>query len=139
MSSGIAARGMEATGARRPFPLPAQALDHATGYLLAAGVCHAVARHLASAGTGHVRVSLARTARLLADLGDDGDPSAPDLSPADATPWLEETTTAWGRLRLVRCPGRIDGVRPAWTRAPGPLGAAAASWNPREDLLRRPA
>ncbi|HMJ13895.1 MAG TPA: CoA transferase, partial [Polyangiaceae bacterium] len=39
MSSGIAARGREVLGARRPVSLPAQALDHGTGYLMAAAVC----------------------------------------------------------------------------------------------------
>ena len=38
MSCGIAAAGALAAGVDRPVPLPAQALDHGTGYLLAAGV-----------------------------------------------------------------------------------------------------
>src|SRR5207237_6743002 len=36
MSSGIAAVGMELLRREQPAPLPVQALDHATGYLMAA-------------------------------------------------------------------------------------------------------
>ncbi len=40
MSCGIAAAGMVRAGADRPVPLPVQALDHATGHLMAAAVLH---------------------------------------------------------------------------------------------------
>lgn len=64
MSTGIAATGASAAGTDRPVPLPAQALDHATGYLLAAGICRALA-----GGTARlVRASLLGTANLLTDL-----------------------------------------------------------------------
>jgi len=36
MSSGIADAGVRAACAEKPIPLPVQALDHATGYLMAA-------------------------------------------------------------------------------------------------------
>lgn len=44
MSTGIAAAGATAMGEDRPVPLPAQALDHGAGYLLAAGICRALTR-----------------------------------------------------------------------------------------------
>src|SRR5262249_13189705 len=44
MSAGIAAEGMRAYGKDRPTPLPVQALDHATGYLLAAAALRGLAR-----------------------------------------------------------------------------------------------
>ena len=43
-----------------PGALPAQALDHATGYLLAAGVLTAVARQLDDGAAIHVHAHLAR-------------------------------------------------------------------------------
>ena len=67
MSSGIAAHGMAMAGANRPKPLPVQALDHATGYFLAVAVLHALAEGIESGGAMSARLSLARTARLLAD------------------------------------------------------------------------
>ena len=50
MSCGIAAAGMEAKGNDNPFPLPAQALDHATGYLLAAAALRGLRRGASTAG-----------------------------------------------------------------------------------------
>ena len=43
MSTGIAAHGMAMAGVDRPRPLPVQALDHATGYLMAAAVLYGLA------------------------------------------------------------------------------------------------
>ncbi len=122
MSSGIAARGQAAHASERPVPLPAQALDHATGFLLAAGVCRALTA-LASGDTTTVRASLARTARLLVDLGEDRDPFAPMPDAAAVGPWCEEVDTAWGKLRRIRLPGAIDGLHPVPGATPGPLGS----------------
>ncbi|MDX3384955.1 CoA transferase [Streptomyces niveiscabiei] len=55
----------------RPGALPAQALDHGTGYLLAAGVLRAVTERDYGDGYGRVlRLALARTARWLTEGGD---------------------------------------------------------------------
>ncbi|NUT19622.1 MAG: hypothetical protein HOV77_10575 [Hamadaea sp.] len=52
----------------RPGVLPAQALDHGTGYLLAAAVLRALAAQV-STGTGHVaELCLARTSKWLLEL-----------------------------------------------------------------------
>jgi hypothetical protein len=128
MSSGIAARGREVYGGERPHPLPAQALDHATGYLLAAAVCRALVER--TRGKASVlQASLARTARLLVDLGPSSDPHVPmpDVDAAVA-PLLERVPTAWGPLRRLRLPGAIDGIAPLRGVAPGPLGSDPARW-----------
>ncbi|WP_235926023.1 CoA transferase [Actinokineospora pegani] len=52
-----------------PAALPAQALDHATGWLAAQGVLTALRRRAVEGGSWHVRVSLARTAQWLDSLG----------------------------------------------------------------------
>jgi hypothetical protein len=130
MSLGIASRGAEARGEPQPTPLPAQALDHGTGYLLAAGVCRSLTRLLVDQRANEVRLSLARTGQLLMGLGDGGRLDAPDFWAADAEPWLEEAPTAFGPVRRVRCPGRIEGVEARWTRAAGPLGVDPPTWNP---------
>ena len=123
MSTGIAARGAEVYGPSSPHPLPAQALDHASGFLLAAGVCRA----LADGAAGEVRVSLARRAALLVDLGE-RDPSTRGPGEEDLEPWLEEVPTAWGPLRRVRLPGEIEGVASAVGPPPGPLGSDPPAW-----------
>jgi hypothetical protein len=129
MSCGIAWRGREvAANGIRPVPLPAQALDHGTGYLLAAAACRALTQSLVAKQASEVRLSLARTARLLMELGDRGDPNAKDASQTDANRWLEEASTAFGRVRRVRCPGHIDGVTATWSIPGGPLGVDRPAW-----------
>lgn len=130
MSSGIAARGMAVYGSERPHPLPAQALDHATGYLLAAGVCRALGARLGGQATT-VRASLARTAALLVSLGESPDPHTPQPTAADVEPWLEQVPTHWGALRRIRQPGAIAGLASVTGVAPGPLGTDAAGFLPR--------
>lgn len=117
MSSGIA----YPLEGEKPTPLPAQALDHATGYLIAAAACRALAD-----GTSSSRVSLARTARLLLDLGTGGDPHAPGIANPDDV--LEASRTAWGDSLQVRTPGAIEGYHSSWRHQPGPLGRHPARW-----------
>jgi hypothetical protein len=129
MSCGIAARGQEATAADRPVPLPSQALDHGTGYLLAAATCRALVRLLADGTASDVRLSLARTARQLMEFTDGGGLEAHELTMEDAERWCEQANSAFGRLRRVRCPGSIEGVAPAWTLPAGPLGIDPPVWS----------
>ncbi|WP_459546203.1 CoA transferase [Nocardia sp. X0981] len=71
-----------------PGALPAQALDHASGYLLAAGLVDALAARRVDGYGRDVRVSLARTATwLLSERG-----RTPD-HPAPATPGAHTTVT----------------------------------------------
>lgn len=65
MSCGIAHAGMHACRRERPTPLPFQALDHVTGYLMAAAVLQAVVRAVEKGVSTAARLSLARTASLL--------------------------------------------------------------------------
>ena len=61
--SGIAM--IESPDDDRPGSLPAQALDHSAGYLLAAAVCDTLARRSRDGGTWHVSTSLRRVAAEL--------------------------------------------------------------------------
>jgi hypothetical protein len=126
MSSGIAEKGKRVMNSDKPFPLPAQALDHATGYLAAAAACRALSERIAHGRASDVRVSLSRTAELLWDLGTGGDPRAPELKTHDANPYLERVDTVWGPLSHVRCPGELEGLAPRWSIPPGPLGSDPA-------------
>jgi hypothetical protein len=51
----------KAAGETRPKPLPCQANDHASGYLLAFGAMAALYRRATEGGSWHVRVGLAPT------------------------------------------------------------------------------
>lgn len=91
-----------------PGALPAQALDHASGYLLAAGIVDAL--RLRGDGRGpDVSVSLARTATWLLDL-----PGRDPLHPPAAAPSAGETVTH-GRVTTARpaLPGYDDYPHPA--------------------------
>lgn len=125
MSCGIAWRGREVSGAARPTPLPAQALDHATGYLIAAAAARSLTRRVQTGQTSVVRLSLARTARLLMELADLG-AICGEPTQLGAAAFLEEADTSLGRVSRVRCPGQIEGIRAEWTIPAGPLGIDAA-------------
>ncbi len=111
----------------RPSPLPAQALDHGTGYLAAFGAVAALLRRAAEGGSWHVEVSLARTAAWLDDLGRiDGagvrQPRVEDL--------LATMDSSFGTLTYVTPPGAVDGTRPHWTSPPPRQGEHPAAWAP---------
>jgi hypothetical protein len=129
MSTGIAERGRRAMNTEQPYPLPAQALDHGCGYLMAAAVCRGLARRIDEGRGSTFRLSLARTAKLLADLGDDGDIRAPDLDLAAVDRFRERAETRLGTVRRVRCPGSLDGFEPRWAREAGPLGVDPPAWS----------
>lgn len=124
MSCGIAERGMRWAGRDVPTPLPVQALDHATGYLLAAEAIDGL-RERWETGTGSVRrASLARTAAWLVDLAPDDDQPLPEV------PWGRATVehTAWGPGRRLPPPVTVEGTPLRWFRAATPLGSDAARW-----------
>lgn len=129
MSMGIAEQGQRHAGADRPVPLPVQALDHATGYLMACAALHALLRRRRD-GTGSiVRASLARTGAVLASAGAAGPGAASELAPENADDWDAATeTTPWGPARRLRWPVQIDGTAMAWDSPPCTLGSAPAAW-----------
>lgn len=127
MSCGIAEAGMVWAGRTEPTPLPVQALDHATGYLMAAATLAALDRGVRGRGLSSARLSLARTGDLLARhrstaVGTLG--SRPD--PADLSPIIERTP--WGDARRLRPPLDIKGTTIAWDIPANELGAMSATW-----------
>ncbi|MYM82073.1 acyl-CoA transferase [Duganella sp. FT50W] len=130
MSCGIADHGMRMRSADKPLPLPVQALDHATGYLMAAAVVRALIARLTEGRTLRARLSLARTAKLLMDAGA-GDSVADDggLAPAGPADFAApRESTEWGPARRYRPPATIDGAPMCWDRPAGSLGASPACW-----------
>ena len=127
MSCGIADAGQVWRNADRPVPLPVQALDHATGYLLAAAAVRLVERRLHEGVAGGARLSLARTARLLVDA--DRTTSGAELAPAsdgDFDAAVEATT--WGPAHRLRPPVSIEGAPMSWPLAARRLGTDRAAW-----------
>jgi len=126
MSSGIAAEGQRVAGTPGPKPLPCQALDHATGYFIAAAVCRALTDRVTRGAVSQARLALASTAALLTSMPT---PDGLALPFPDLAPEASETvTTAWGPAKAVAIPGRIDGLDLAPMCPAGPLGRDAASF-----------
>ncbi|QNO36915.1 CoA transferase [Protaetiibacter sp. SSC-01] len=126
MSAGIADAGMRAAAADRPVPMPVQALDQATGYLMAAAVLVGLRDRLRD-GTGSIaRLSLARTAALLEDAR--GLPRAAARGAAEEPSDGELLQTGWGPVRVLTPPLEVSGVRIGWERAPRPLGSDNPIW-----------
>lgn len=119
-----------ASSSVRPGVLPAQALDHGSGYLLAAGVLRAVAEQVSVGGSRVVRVALARTAGWLLEGAVSGAVSGAAGGSGDvpAGLWLAERDSPLGRLRYALSPVEFEGGPRDWGRAPGRWGADSARW-----------
>ncbi|WP_251092808.1 CoA transferase [Streptomyces sp. Caat 7-52] len=112
--------------AGRPGALPAQALDHGTGYLLAAAVLRALTEQSYEGGSRLVRLALARTAHwLTAGIGPVPAAGAPCPGPEA---WLAETDGPLGRLRHARTPVSFAEGPAGWERPPVPWGSDPAKW-----------
>ena len=127
MSSGIAEAGMAWKQVDKPVPLPVQALDHATGYLMAASAISALGERLTSGRGGSARLSLARTAKLLGDAGPV--PEQPALraeEPGDQGRVQEYTP--WGPAHRLLPPLTISGTPLQWDLPAVELGSHRPQW-----------
>ena len=122
-ASGIAAIERGSDG--RPGVLPAQALDHGTGYLLAAGVLRALSERQSDGRGAELGFSLAGTAAWLVR----GVTSTP-VPAGDADPelWLAETDSDYGRLRYALPPVHYEGAPRTWARASTRWGSDLPRW-----------
>lgn len=120
-----------------PGALPAQALDHGTGYLLAAAVMRALTeQRRGRCGARLVRLALAQTANWLMNgltsqispraLSEAADAAAQE--PVDPAAWLAETDSPLGRLRYALPPVAYDGSPADWPYPPGMPGTDPATW-----------
>jgi len=125
MSAGIAHEGMRVLGKDRPTPLPVQALDHATGYLMAA----AVVRGLTSNSGFRARASLSGAARMLVGQRPT-QPIANAVSATDADWSDEQESTPLGRAHRLRAPVQIGEAKMRWERPAATLGSSAPEWIP---------
>ena len=129
-ANGINHAEAEAAGAAQPKPLPCQAIDHATGYLMAFGAMTALARRVTEGGSWHVRVSLAQTGHWIREPRPRaGRPrlSRPALRGCAAT-GSRKSDSGFGRLTTVRHAATMAETPPRWTRPSVPLGTHPAVW-----------
>jgi hypothetical protein len=122
----------QAAGVEGPKELPAQMLDHATGYLMAFGAMMAKARQSREGGSWHVRVSLAQTGRWLWNLGRLADGfTTEDLKGEAVSPFVEDAASGFGPLRAVRHSAVLSKTRAFWERPAMPLGSHPPQWPAR--------
>jgi CoA-transferase family III len=127
MACGIAQSGMVLAKTNKPSPLPVQALDHATGWLMAAAAARALFEKQQLGVIRHARLSLARMAALLSTtLAQDLPAALAPESAADLSDTVENT--AWGPSRRVRFPAHWEGCRPYWDHPAGLLRSSPAAW-----------
>jgi crotonobetainyl-CoA:carnitine CoA-transferase CaiB-like acyl-CoA transferase len=123
----------QAAGVDGPKELPAQMLDHATGYFMAFGAMMAKARQARDGGSWHVQVSLAQTGRWLWNLGRVADGlNTRDLTGEAVTPFIEAVESGFGALRSVRHSAILSKTPAFWARPAMPLGSHPPQWPARE-------
>ncbi|MFK8031938.1 MAG: CoA transferase [Gammaproteobacteria bacterium] len=127
MSSGIAHEGMKWAKASKPTPLPVQALDHATGYLMAAAAVRLVQTAVRGEGVGSARLSLARTAELLMTRRQ-LESSQGDFTPAEHDFSTHLELTPWGRANRLNPAFRVEGIDIEWSLPASNLGSSPARW-----------
>jgi crotonobetainyl-CoA:carnitine CoA-transferase CaiB-like acyl-CoA transferase len=154
MSSGIAAEPL----GTKPTSLPAQVLDHATGWLAAGAAINGLRRQTAEGGSWRIRLALARTAAWFTDLGRlPADVAISDLpkmedpkieSPISDVPKMEDPISEYpvserpipadlmsgldsyaGKLRYIRIPGDLPGAPPGWRHGARQPGSDRPTWD----------
>jgi crotonobetainyl-CoA:carnitine CoA-transferase CaiB-like acyl-CoA transferase len=119
----------QAAGVDGPKELPAQILDHATGYLMAFGAMMAKARQSREGGSWHVRVSLAQTGRWIWNLGRLAEGlKAEDLKGEAVKQFSETASSGFGPLQAIRHAAQLSRTSALWSRPAVPLGSDPPQW-----------
>lgn len=127
MSCGIACTGMDWASRDLPTPLPVQALDHGTGYLMAAAAIRAISRAIKGDGLNSVKLSLARTAGLLSAYPQSEKGTlTKEPQPRDFSHAIE--TTPWGQAHRLKPALSITGTPMEWDLPACELGSSRAEW-----------
>jgi hypothetical protein len=119
--------------------LPCQALDHASGFLLASGIVAALCKRMEKGEGRLVEVSLAGTSKLLRSLGqkDCGFETGMDVNSyqealekygSGAERLFEERESELGAMRFLKHAGQIEGVEVGWEHMPRALGSSEPVW-----------
>src|SRR5690606_2344496 len=121
VATGIAALTSDG---ERPGVLPAQALDHGTGYLVAAAALRGLTVREREGRVTHARVALARTAQQL--LAGPVDESRAEEVAVDPSAYRVEYDTTAGRVALIAPPGALGGRPLNWPHGPSVWGVDAS-------------
>jgi crotonobetainyl-CoA:carnitine CoA-transferase CaiB-like acyl-CoA transferase len=113
-----------------PGALPVQALDHASGYLLAAAVLRAVSERTRRGGGWRAEVSLAQTAAWLLRQPIAARATARRTALTDDGQDTAVRATALGTLRYALSPVAIDGASRDWAHPVRRHGSDPAAWQP---------
>ncbi|MBX9828878.1 MAG: CoA transferase [Xanthobacteraceae bacterium] len=128
-STGLNLAEAWAAGETNPRPLPCQAIDHATGYLMALGALTALIRRTEEGGSWLVRVSLARTQWWLRQMGRVADGFAcSDPRLEDIGDRIETSASGYGSLAAVRHSAELTETPARWERPSSPYGTHPARW-----------
>ncbi len=113
----------------QPEPLPAQALDHSAGYLMASGIIAALVRQISQGQSWHVGVSLAQCGHWLRSLGRIHEGFAPaDPGYDQVADVMEDSASGFGTLRAVSHSARLARTPAFWAEPSVPLGSHPAAW-----------
>ncbi|RQT25601.1 CoA transferase [Burkholderia contaminans] len=135
MSTGIAEAGMRVMGGDKPVNLPVQAIDHATGYLMATAAIRGLTTRMKEGVGTEVRASLARTAaelqlrsepmsEVVEVVADDRRDRAAHVEP-----------TSWGPAFRLLPPVQIDDAPLRWLYPARALGSSEPGWSSSNDDL----
>lgn len=127
--SGIGHAGGVAAGKDGMQHLPCQALDHASGYLMALGGMMGRLKQSREGGSWLVRVALARTGRWLQSLGKQEALDATDQTAESVADLIEDYgQTAFGRVSGVKPATQLSVTPGHWATKTVPPGTHAAEW-----------
>ncbi len=135
MSTGIAEAGMRVMGGDEPVNLPVQAIDHATGYLMATAAIRGLTTRMKEGVGTEARASLARTAaelqlrsepmsEVVEVVADDRRDRAAHVEP-----------TSWGPAFRLLPPVQIDDAPLRWLYPARALGSSEPGWSSSNDDL----
>jgi crotonobetainyl-CoA:carnitine CoA-transferase CaiB-like acyl-CoA transferase len=113
---------IESTDDDKPGAMPAQALDHSAGYLLAAAVTSAVRRRFDEGGSWLVETSLVRVAHELL---------AAQRSPRRAHPAWQPTVVTRGDVTSTAAAPHYDGGPDDWAEPAVEWGSSEPAWRER--------
>lgn len=129
-ATGMARHHSDETGGAGMAPtlMPAAATDYTTGYLAAFGALAALRRQRHEGGSWHVRVSLARTAMWMMDLGAADHRKADPITEDEVVELSDERDTALGRMRFLRPPDMLSVTPSHWDLPPPVQGTSNPIW-----------
>ena len=104
-------------GAEQPGALPAQALDHGTGHLIAAAVLRGLVHRTQTGRPLHARFALARTAAWLLRQPRAAGTGSARPHPPEPARFLLDVPYGARTVTLVAPPGELDGRSLRWDQA----------------------